>query len=212
MSRKTMERMVRRKFVTGAARRLFASKGIENTRMEDIAAAVDYTRRTIYSYFKSRYEICLLVFVEDLAARWEEQKRAVALVESGLEKITVWGHTLFTYAQENPHYMRLEAYWDYTRLDPKQLSRESFLSFENLNNGLADSLREMFRLGMQDGSLRPGLHVDMCISQYLYSLRSVIYRALSPGYSFAVFEPGEYVENYLDLFSRGICSMEGAGK
>ncbi len=39
------------------ARQLFTYKGVENTTMNDIAAASDKGRRTIYTYFKSKREI-----------------------------------------------------------------------------------------------------------------------------------------------------------
>ncbi len=39
------------------ARQLFAHKGVENTTMNDIAAASDKGRRTIYTYFKNKREI-----------------------------------------------------------------------------------------------------------------------------------------------------------
>lgn len=36
------------------ARQLFTNKGVENTTMNDIAAASEKGRRTIYTYFKSK--------------------------------------------------------------------------------------------------------------------------------------------------------------
>ena len=46
----------RDKFIE-VARQLFARKGVENTTMNDIAAASDKGRRTIYTYFKSKRDI-----------------------------------------------------------------------------------------------------------------------------------------------------------
>jgi hypothetical protein len=46
--------------------------------------------------------------------------------------------------------------------------------------------------------------VDICISQFLYALRAVLGRSLSPAYSFADIQPDDYVLHYLDLFSRSI--------
>lgn len=46
----------REKFIE-VARQLFARKGVENTTMNDIAAASSKGRRTIYTYFKSKTEI-----------------------------------------------------------------------------------------------------------------------------------------------------------
>ncbi len=48
---KTREKLI------DVARQLFAYKGIENTTMNDIAAASDKGRRTIYTYFKNKREI-----------------------------------------------------------------------------------------------------------------------------------------------------------
>jgi len=203
-NRKTAERKVRQQVVLDAARKAFAEKGIENTRMEDIALAADYTRRTLYAYFRGRDEICLLVLLEDMEARWAYQKAAVVAADGGLGKILAWAAAFYAFVRENPHSMRLQAYWDFRGLERDRISDEAFAAFEALNNELAEGLRNIFRLGIEDGSLRPGLQVDLCISQFIYTFRSVLNRALSPTYSFARFDPDEYVQHYLDLFSRGI--------
>ena len=51
MALKTREKLIE------VARQLFAHKGVENTTMNDIAAASDKGRRTIYTYFKNKREI-----------------------------------------------------------------------------------------------------------------------------------------------------------
>ena len=51
-----MVKKTRARFIE-VARSLFARKGVENTTMNDIAAASDKGRRTIYTYFKSKREI-----------------------------------------------------------------------------------------------------------------------------------------------------------
>lgn len=48
---KTREKLI------DVARQLFTNKGIENTTMNDIAAASEKGRRTIYTYFKNKREI-----------------------------------------------------------------------------------------------------------------------------------------------------------
>jgi len=208
-SRKVAERELRQQLVLGAARGIFAEKGIENTTMEDIAERAGYTRRTLYAYFRNRDEISLLILLEDLRARWAYQQEAMAQVAGGLGKILAWAAAFYAYARENPHALRLQAYWDFKGVDPDRIDPKIFSAFETLNNELADGLREVFRMGIEDESLRPGLDVDLCISQYLYTLRSVLNRALSSTYSFARFDPDDYVEAYLDLVSRGIRSVGG---
>ncbi len=204
LNRKDVEKESRRQFVLKAARRLFAEKGIENTTMDDIASLSEYTRRTLYSYFTSFDEICLMVLLEDQAIRWELQKAAVEKARTGLDKWRAWAETLYRFVGQNPQYVRLEVYWDLRGVYPGRIDRGLFRQFKERNEELAEGLRDIFRLGLRDGSLRADLQVDLCISQFLYSFRSILNRAMSAGYSFAAFEADEYVGHYLDLFSRGI--------
>ena len=204
MTRRTAEREARQRFILESARVLFREKGIEATRMDDIAGAAEYTRRTLYAYFRSRDDICLRIHLEDMAQRWERQKEALAGVEGAWPRILTWADTLYRHWKENPHSMRMEQYWDFHGIERNRISDEVFDRFEALNGKLAEALREIFREGVEDGSFRPDLSVDACISQFLYSVRAVLGRALSSSYSFADFEPDRYVNHYLDLYGRGI--------
>ena len=46
-----------RGLIIDVARRLFAQQGIENTTIGDVAVASGKSRRTIYTYFKSKEEL-----------------------------------------------------------------------------------------------------------------------------------------------------------
>ena len=207
-SRREAESEVRRRLIVNAARGLLAERDVDAISMEEIAAAADYTRRTLYAYFKSRDEILLLLLCEDLAQRWLVQQQAIASVESGHDKLIAWGESLYTFARTHPRTVSLQAYWDYRGINRAKIGDDVAGEFEDLNSELAEGLREIFRLGIADGSLRPDLEVDLCISQFLYSLRSVIHRAMLPTYSFAMFDPDDYVEHFLDLFSRSVRHQE----
>ena len=209
MSRRDAERETRRRFILDSARRMLATNGVEETSMDDIAGGAEYTRRTLYSYFKSRDEIYLSLFLEDMEARRDLQQNAVAEAGNGLEKITAWGLAFYEYALHNPHAMRLQLYWDFRGIDETMISPTIFSRFEAINHMLAEDLRDIFQHGIADGSLRRDIDVDMCISQYLYTLRAVLNRAIFPGYSFASFDADSYVHHYLDLFSRAIRSRGG---
>ncbi len=121
-----------------------------------------------------------------------------------MEKIAAFAGSFFRHVQEHQHSMPLQVWWDLKGIDPERYLPETFTAFKEINQSLAEGLRQIFNRAVQDGGARPDLNVDLCISQYLYSLRAVLHRALSPGYSFARFDPVEYVEHFIDLFRRGI--------
>lgn len=212
MTRRDTERLARKRYVLEGARRLFARQGVENTTMEQIAAEVEYTRRTLYAYFRSRDEICLLVLMDDLAERWRRQQQAVAAGGTGLEQLLAWGEAYYRFCRENPHSVRLQAFWDYQGLDRERIGAETFAAFEILNDELAAGLRAIVTRGMVDGSLRPDPAADLTISQYLYTLRAVVARAVSPGYSFTTIDPDQYVRHYLDLFQRAVRAPGGGNR
>ncbi len=207
--RKQANRTLRRKFILQTTRVLLAREEIETLTMDRIAAAAGYTRRTIYAYFSSRDEILLMLLKEDWAERWQQQQEAIHHAATGLDKIVVWAEVLYAYSREHRHATRLQAYWDYRGIHPERVGKQAFTEFETLNNELARGLRTIFRLGVRDGSLRSDLKVDLSISQFLCTLRSVINRALSGTYSFAGFDPDTYFRHYLDLFKRSIANPKG---
>lgn len=87
MVKKTRDRFIE------VARSLFARKGVENTTMNDIAAASDKGRRTIYTYFKSKRDIFNAVIEsesEDLLRNLEE---IVSKTISPEQKLREFVHT-----------------------------------------------------------------------------------------------------------------------
>lgn len=206
MYKKNTRKQIHRQMILDAAGQLFAGKGIEETSMDDIAAAANYTRRTLYAYFKSRDEICLAVFIDQLISRWAYQKEQLITAKSGFEKIITWARSFYRYSLDHPQSLKMSIYWDYKGIDRNRISLAVFKSFKIINDELADGLRDIFNLGLIDGSLRPDLEVEISISQFLYCLRSIVNRAVSPGYTFTRFKPDKYVDNYLTLYQRAICN------
>lgn len=69
------------------ARELFAKKGIDSTTMNDIAAASQKGRRTLYTYFRNKDEIYYAVIEDELEHLSEEMDKVVKLPISPDQKI-----------------------------------------------------------------------------------------------------------------------------
>jgi TetR/AcrR family transcriptional regulator len=204
-----VEREARRRFILDAARRILASKGVESATMEEIASASGYTRRSLYAYFRNREEILLEVLSEDLRDRWALQKMAVARGATALEKVRIWAQVLYEVSRANPQTLQLQVYADFRGINRKRIRSEIFSRFQPINQDLAEGLREILRMGIADGSLRPDLNIDLCITNFVHSFRAILHHALTPSYSFAKFPPDILVGHFLDLFCRAIRSDQG---
>ena len=68
-------KQVKQQLIVDATVHLIINMGINNITMEDIASASDYSKKTLYSYFKSKDEILLWSYSDDLNQRWAYQKK-----------------------------------------------------------------------------------------------------------------------------------------
>lgn len=152
-----------------AAESVFGEYGFKNTKMEDIAAAANITKVTLYSYFQSKENIYLAVAHQALNKLNDELYLCVNrnMSKNGISSIMDFIDTFITYCEENPFASQL--YLDYFSIQrsansntPIQLTesiRESFYymklkDIENIGFKLAGS---EIKKGQEDGSIRPEL-------------------------------------------------------
>ena len=57
MNRKEKEILLRKELIIDAAEELFIESGFEKTTMDNIAEKAEYTKPTLYKYFKNREDI-----------------------------------------------------------------------------------------------------------------------------------------------------------
>ncbi len=211
-TRKAKEREARRCFILEAARGLLAERTPEQISMDEIASAAEYTRRTLYSYFASRDDIWLWIHLENTRKRWALQERALQTMETAPDRLEAFAMTLYAHWKENPDAMKVDQYWNYYGIEEELVEPAIFEEFEEFNNLLATELSTIFQEGIDAGSLRPDLPIGPSVSQFLYALRAVLWRALSSSYSFLDSNPDQYVRHYLDQYRSGICTTPRANQ
>ena len=153
IERKEKERLVRKNDMIGAAERVFFEKGFENSTMDDIAKEAEFTKKTIYSYFKNKeelyYEIMLLGFkaLNNLYDKTISENIEI----SEIEKIKKLGQTFVKFSRNYPGYFKaISDYenkdFDFQINDSNRLVNECYLageySFKLLNNCIASGVEK----------------------------------------------------------------------
>jgi AcrR family transcriptional regulator len=77
----------RRAGILKAARKVFARRGFEGATMDEVAEACSIAKGTLYLYFKSKRQIYMGVFKEDLQLLRETSGRAIDAAKTPGEKI-----------------------------------------------------------------------------------------------------------------------------
>lgn len=142
------ERDWKRNAVIRAAARAFATRGYHNTSLDDLAAALNVTKPTIYSYVSSKEELlfeCFRQGVDQILAGFEEAARAGG---SGRERLMIVARH-YAIAVTN------DFGWCMVRLEEEGLSPTMSQKIKNLKSEIDQGLRHLLREGVADGSIRP---------------------------------------------------------
>ena len=151
--RKDKERLIRKNDMINAAERVFFTKGFENSTMDDIAKEAQFTKKTIYSYFKNKeelyYEIMLLGF-KALNAMYDKIISENSQM-SEIKKIKKLGQIFVEFSRTYPGYFKAIADYenkdfDFQVDDSNSLINECYIageySFKILNNCIINGIQK----------------------------------------------------------------------
>ncbi|MFX1606983.1 MAG: TetR/AcrR family transcriptional regulator [Promethearchaeota archaeon] len=95
------ERKQRRKAIIKTARGFFATKGYEQTMVDDVAQAAGYTKMTLYNYFNSKDDLFLAVVSEAYQKLYEIMDSHLNQPDVSYE-LRSMGNAYLTFFEQNP--------------------------------------------------------------------------------------------------------------
>lgn len=155
ITRKEMERNIRMKDIIDAAEKVFFAKGFNNATMDDIAEEAEFSKRTLYVYFRSKEQLYFEIMSRGykLLNGIYEKSLEKSPLKTGIEKIKLLGKTLIDFNNNFPEYF--EAIMDYengdmdfNNNDDKSI-QECYKEGEKLFNFLKDAIDE----GINEGTI-----------------------------------------------------------
>lgn len=163
-SRKLKEKDMRRQEIIDAAEKVFFSKGFDIATMDDVAKEAEFSKRTVYVYFRSKDELYFEIMTRGYILLNNELKEALKGYSSktGLEKIEMIGRLIIKFSEEYSNYFN--AIMEYENKDQDfEINKESleqnsasecYAQGEILLSYLITSLEE----GIKDDSIRKDIN------------------------------------------------------
>ena len=142
------EREVKREAVIRAAAHAFNRKGYHNTSLDDIAAALDVTKPTVYYYVTSKEQLlfeCFVAGVEPIRAAFRAVKQRKVPARERLSAV------LRHYGEA----VASEFGWSMVRAEDQDLSPAMSDHIKTLKSEIDQGIRRLIREGIQDGSIQP---------------------------------------------------------
>lgn len=156
LSRRRREKLQRRADIIGAAKEIFYSRGFMAATMDDIAAAAELSKGTLYLYFSSKDELYISIILEGfqiIEERLEEIKSSRGDV---FEKGRAMFMAFVGFCLENPEYFRVTQYFLNERAR-RNLSPEVVNEVSGYTSRLLEYVAELVRQGREEGVLRADL-------------------------------------------------------
>ena len=147
-----------------AARQLFASRGMEQTTIAEIAEGADVATGSFYNYFATKEQLLEALLEEELATQRELLRRRQEQVEDPAEKISIAHRHLVLVAKADPDWA-----WLILRLDVPYRA-----AWATLGQAASDDLRE----GLQAGRFQVA-NPDLALSASGGALFAVIHEELT---------------------------------
>lgn len=161
-TRKEMERDIRMKDIIDAAEKVFFTKGFSNATMDDVAEEAEFSKRTLYVYFRSKEQLYFEIMLRGykLLNGIYEQCLEKSPLKTGIEKIKLLGKTLIDFNNDYPKYFEaIMGYengdMDFNNNDDKSI-QECYREGEKLFSFLKDAISE----GINEGTILDDIDVD----------------------------------------------------
>ncbi len=162
LSRKEKEKLQRRNAILDATESILKEKGIDAIRMDDVAAAAELSKGTLYLYFRNKTELSLGVANRGFKLLHDRLAGQLSKEMTGLQLIRQMGKILFEFADIYPHFFKMMIYFDTIGLDVLADVKDtvSFKESNEMGDELVNLIKRYVQIGIQDGS------IDSCLSPH----------------------------------------------
>lgn len=150
MNRKEKEIEARKQYIIDAAAKIFGRDGYDNASVNEIAKEAEFTKRTLYKYFKDKADLYLSVLVQTYGEMVDELLKQRYEEKSGIDILKKSIESQYVYYKKSPETFKIMYDIGNVRkiTDNKKIER-----FLEIDNKITKSIMEIVELGQRDGSI-----------------------------------------------------------
>lgn len=179
-NRKNAVAALHREQIMKAAEGLFSEKGFDQTTIEDISRASEYSRRTIYAYYESKDDILHHIIESGLILLKKEVESAVSENDDFIMRYKAICRAMVRYQTECPQSLENIASAKTAAMELKAPS-DTVKRILELGTEINDILAEVIRQGKESGAVRQDVVPLMTVYVLWSSITSFITLAQTKG-------------------------------
>ncbi|MBI5207238.1 MAG: TetR/AcrR family transcriptional regulator [Candidatus Firestonebacteria bacterium] len=142
--RKIREKEQRKLHIINAGEKLFLKKGLENTKMDEIAKACELSKGTLYLYFRSKEELYLTIILKAMGVLYEMMQDYSLKATNPLDKFRAINEAYLVYYKKFPNYFNIITHFVDHRLLKEKLEIQDVLNeIYKVNNQIWDFITKI---------------------------------------------------------------------
>ncbi len=154
--RKEREKEQRREAILDAAEKIFFSKGMNQTTMDDIAEEAELSKGTLYLYFSSKEDLYLGIAYRALSLLENMFVEAVKKHKKGIQQIKAIGEAYYRYSKEHANYFNMILHYEISRME-KSISESIMDQCHQIGQKVMQVVSGAIQKGIIDKSIRANL-------------------------------------------------------
>jgi len=158
ISRKQRETNVRKQNIIEAAEKLFLANGYEDTTMSQIGNESEFSKGTLYNYFKSKDDLYLAIGTKAYEILIDYTKYFVESKDPGMNQLKAVGYAYFEFTKNYPDYAHIfhDIFIKLPQVAQKSKDKLTATEKEYLNRSEAygEQFRDVIIKAIKTGSIR----------------------------------------------------------
>lgn len=174
--RKEREKEQRRNLILDAAERVFFSRGMEFSTMDEVAEEAELSKGTLYLYFRSKEDIRFAIFQRGAAILKEIMLKGLDDRQTGKDQLLTLGNSFILFSQQYADYFRIFIDIQSTNMENLNIGKEAFEDYIR-NQSPITIVRQCVTKGLNDGSIRkdiPENHLTATLWSQMLGILMVI--------------------------------------
>ena len=165
--RKEREKQRRREEILNAAEKVFFSRGIENSTMDDVAAEAELSKGTLYLYFKSKEDIHWAISHRGVKNLLNEMEKIVDHNKNAIENLLIIANAFIKFTQNKEQLVNSIIFFEGCDINKMNIDHDQIRN-SFLNESPIHLVTEFVNKGIQQGLIRNDIPVDI-LSNILWS-------------------------------------------
>lgn len=210
-SLKEQTKRLREEYVIDTAASLFIDQGLEQTTMDEIAKEAGLSKTTIYTMFKSKEDLEILVYQRIHSEKMIYFKEQVEKCTTPLDRLKAFCEAYHDFFHKNPKHLQFQLKHDYLGMNNEKLSPEILDGFQEFFKNDIDFVIEIYKAGMNEGVFRTDIDPNIALDSLYLTMRAVLNQTIlfNPDVTMNTSsQPEGKFHAFLDIYLKGLMTNE----